>query len=251
MTTLILPPRYSDDSNTLWRTAIELGWNIERLQSWRVPEDFRPGQDVALYGESLWANFVAEQLGLRLYEPPLDWLARLPFEFVGRRIEFCNLEEARKKQFPLFVKPAGEKTFEARIYASSEDLPAHDDQQESVSVLISEIVEWEVEYRCFVLDGRVETASSYWRGENATLGKNGVYDSPPQELEDAQNFAQRVVENKNEHGFQEWGTVVDVGILRGFGWAVIEANPAWGAGVYGCDPQKVLKVISCCAYQEG
>ncbi|BCM93471.1 hypothetical protein IAD21_05362 [Abditibacteriota bacterium] len=250
MTTLILPPRYSDDSNTLWRTAIRLGWNIERLQSWRVPAEFCPGHDVAIYGESLWANFVAEQLGLKLYEPPLDWLARLAHEFVGRKIEFCTLEEAREKQFPLFVKPAGEKAFEARVYASADDLPPNNDQQESVLVLVSDVVEWEVEYRSFVVDGKVATTSSYWRGENSTRNKEGVYEAPSEELKAAQEFARRVVKSKNERGFQGWGAVVDVGILRGFGWAVIEANPAWGAGIYGCDPQKVLQVISSCDSQE-
>ncbi|RYX84296.1 DUF4343 domain-containing protein [bacterium] len=245
MPTLILPPRFSEDSNTLWRTAIELGWDIERLQSWRVPEGFRPDGDVAIYGESLWANFVAEQLGVKLYEPPLDWLASLDYEFVGRCIEFCTFEEARTKQFPLFVKPASEKTFEARVYAGAHELPADIDQPELAPVLTSQPVEWEVEYRCFVLEERVVTASSYWRGEDSTRKEDGSYDSPPEELKAACDFAGRVI-GKSGGGFGERGAVIDVGILRGFGWAVVEANPAWGAGFYGCDPRKALGVIASC-----
>lgn len=71
MPTLILPPRYSEDSNTIWRTAVQMGWNIERLQSWRVPENFSPQNGIVIYGESIWASFVAQQLGYSLYEPPL------------------------------------------------------------------------------------------------------------------------------------------------------------------------------------
>lgn len=37
--------------------------------------------------------------------------------------------------------------------------------------------------------------------------------------------------------------VVDVGEIFGRGWAVIEANAAWGSGIYGCDPGRVLDVI--------
>jgi hypothetical protein len=37
--------------------------------------------------------------------------------------------------------------------------------------------------------------------------------------------------------------VLDVGIIRGEGWAVVEANAPWGSGVYGCDPDQVLRVV--------
>ena len=245
--TLILPPRYTDDSNALWRAAVRLGWEIERLQSWRVPEDFRSSGQTAIYGESLWANFVAQQLGLELYEPPHPWLANLPPHLLGRRVEFCTLLGARQKTFPLFVKPAGEKEFEARVYDSAADLPPDEDRQESQPVLVSEVVEWEVEYRCFMLEGRVLTASSYWRGEASTRAENGDYPSPPDELAAAMELACKAVSNKRKFG--DYGAVVDVGIIRGFGWAVVEANPAFGSGIYGCDPEKVLEVVSHCLYQ--
>jgi hypothetical protein len=39
---------------------------------------------------------------------------------------------------------------------------------------------------------------------------------------------------------------LDVGIIAGRGWATIEANPAFGAGIYGCDAAKVLETIAGC-----
>jgi hypothetical protein len=36
---------------------------------------------------------------------------------------------------------------------------------------------------------------------------------------------------------------VYVGLLRDGGWAVIEANPIWGAGLYGGDPEKILSAM--------
>lgn len=36
---------------------------------------------------------------------------------------------------------------------------------------------------------------------------------------------------------------VDVGLLAGGGWAVVEANCAWASGGYACDPDRVLDVV--------
>jgi hypothetical protein len=38
---------------------------------------------------------------------------------------------------------------------------------------------------------------------------------------------------------------VDVGVIRTRGWAVIECNAAFGAGIYGCDPLEILRVLRC------
>ena len=37
--------------------------------------------------------------------------------------------------------------------------------------------------------------------------------------------------------------VLDVGVIRNHGWAVIECNAAFSAGIYGCDPTAVLPVL--------
>jgi hypothetical protein len=37
--------------------------------------------------------------------------------------------------------------------------------------------------------------------------------------------------------------VLDAGMIRGHGPAVVEANEASGAGIYGCDPRDVLDVL--------
>ncbi len=35
----------------------------------------------------------------------------------------------------------------------------------------------------------------------------------------------------------------DVGLIKGEGWAFIEANSSWGAGLNGCEAAKVLPAI--------
>ena len=89
MPTLILSPRYSDDSIKLRRAAIALGWDVMRLASWRCPEDFEPEEPV-LFAEPLFNAAVAEQLGLTVIEPPEDFLVRLPREYVGRDVRLTD-----------------------------------------------------------------------------------------------------------------------------------------------------------------
>ncbi len=84
--TLILSPRYSDDSIKLRRADIALGWDVIRLSGWICPDEFEPEEPV-LFAEPLFNAAVAEQLGLEVIEPPEDFLARLPREYVGREVQ--------------------------------------------------------------------------------------------------------------------------------------------------------------------
>jgi len=54
-------------------------------------------------------------------------------------------------------------------------------------------------------------------------------------------FAQRVLQIKSVQFPPAF--VLDVGYIKDQGWAVVEANAAWGSGIYGCDPSMVLKVL--------
>jgi hypothetical protein len=37
--------------------------------------------------------------------------------------------------------------------------------------------------------------------------------------------------------------VLDAGVIRNVGPAIVEANPASASGIYGCDPREVLEVL--------
>ena len=155
MPTLILSPRYSDDSITLRRAAIALGWDVMRLASWRCPEDFEPDEPV-LHSEPLFNKAVAEQLGLTLIEPPEGFLVGLPREYTGRCVRLLSAAEARTLHGPVFLKPPNQKTFPAKVYASGAALP---EMPEDEPVLASEPVEWVAEFRFFVRDRQVRAWS--------------------------------------------------------------------------------------------
>ena len=244
MPTLILTPRYTEDAQLLWRAAGRLGWNVERLTSWRVPEHLKELDEPVLYVEALFGPTIGEQLGLVLGNPPEDWLVNLPAEFRKRSITLTTLAEARKGVEAAFIKPPNDKSFPAQVYKPAE-LPT--DYDESMTVLISEIVQWELEYRCFILDRELRTLSIYARfGE---LQRDADYESTTEEITQAKNFVEEVLRDIRVEIPK--ATVIDVGYITGKGWAVIEQNAAWGAGIYGCDPEQCLAVIRHAAQRAG
>ncbi len=236
MPTLILSPRYSDDSIKLRRAAIALGWDVMRLASWRCPDDFEP-EDPVLFAEPLFNAAVAEQLGLTVIEPPEDFLIKLPREYVGRGVRLMTAAEARTLPGPVFLKPPNRKTFPANVYTSGAELPEmpHDDP-----ILASEQVEWAAEFRFFVRDRRVHAWSPYWlAGALARNGDEWVVD--PKMAADTSGLVDRLLTDRRVD--LPAALVIDAGVIRDVGPAVIEANEASGAGIYGCDPRDVLEVL--------
>ena len=236
MPTLILSPRYSDDSIKLRRAAVALGWDVMRLASWRCPEDFEPEEPV-LFAEPLFNQAVAEQLGLEVVEPPEDFLARLPHEYVKREIRLTTAAEARTLPGPVFLKPPNHKTFPARVHASGTELP---EMPEDDPVLASEPVEWAAEFRFFVRDRRVHAWSPYWL-HGALARKEDEWVVEPEMAAMTRGLVDHLLANTSID--LPVALVLDAGVIRGRGPAVVEANEASGAGIYGCDPRDVLEVL--------
>ncbi len=236
MPTLILSPRYSDDSIKLRRAAVALGWDVMRLASWRCPEDFEPEEPV-LYAEPLFNEAVAQQLGLEVVEPPEDFLVRLPLEYVKRDVRLMTAAEARKVPCPMFLKPPNRKTFPARVYASGAELPEmpYDDP-----VLASEPVEWAAEFRFFVRERRVHAWSPYWLNGSLARKEDEWVVEPEMEA-----MTRELVDHLLDDTSIDLpvALVLDAGVIKGQGPAVVEANEASGAGIYGCDPRDVLEAL--------
>lgn len=236
MPTLILTPRFTEDAQALWRAAGQLGWSVERLTSWRVPKELLSVPEPVLYLEALFGPTLAEQFGLRLLEPAVDWLPRLPEEYRKRRVSLMPLRAARQLAEPAFVKPPNDKSFPARVCTGAE-LP--DGYDEDSPVLVAEVVQWEVEFRCFVLDRRPRTLSVYLRG--GELQREQGFVATEAELAEAEAVVGAVCADPRVD--LPRAAVLDVGVIASRGWAVVEQNAAWGSGIYGCDPVAVLEVL--------
>lgn len=236
MPTLILTPRFTDDAQALWRAAQRLGWNVERLHTWRIPDELKIISEPVLYVEGLFSDLIAGEFGISLSEPPLDWLPSLPIEYRKREVFLTTLASARTIKQPMFMKPPNDKSFPAGIYTGG-DLPLEFD--EAAPVLVSEVISWEKEFRCFVLDRQVRTMSIYLR--NGILQREFDFTAEEVELDDARAFAERLL--LDHRVTLPRAAVIDVGVIQDRGWAVVEQNAAWGSGIYGCNPSEVLEVI--------
>ena len=241
MPTLLLPPRITPDSEELQHAALTLGWRVERLENWRPPEHLRH-EDLVLYGEPLFADVVAGPLGLALLEPPADWLTRLPRRYLQRDMRMITLAEARRQDQPAFMKPAQDKCFPSGVYASGAALPENSAALPEVTpVLLAEPVEWEVEYRCFVLEREVMALSPYLRQGKLALAPDGSWPASQEEIKEARRYIGSFLADLDVP--LPPAVVVDIGLVAGRGWAIVEANAAWGSGIYGCEPEQVLAVL--------
>src|SRR5262245_21297780 len=82
-----------------------------------------------------------------------------------------------------------------RVLTGQEEVPWHTGARASrprsvaipdtLPVLLSEPVAWEVEYRCFVLVRRATTSSPYLRDGRQVRDEGGAWVSPPEEHADA------------------------------------------------------------------
>jgi hypothetical protein len=236
MPTLVLTPRFTEDAQALWGAAGRLGWDVERLASWRIPEHLTSIPEPVLYVEVVFAPMFAEAFEVELVEPPADWLCGVPLEYVKRRIELTTLGAARQLVEPAFVKPPNDKSFQARVY-SPQELPTH--LPDETPVLICEVVQWEKEFRCYIRDRKLRTFSVYLR--QGELQREHEFISSDDEDVELTRFVESFL--ADDRVILTDGAVVDVGVIAGRGWAIVEQNAVWGAGIYGCDPAEVLLTL--------
>lgn len=228
-------------------SAKELGWDIFAAEgSWRVPEDIIAQKRMGVpYGSQLFCETIAQQMDWKLLQNPFDWLTKVHPERLRREVRFMNLEQAikvnRESKEPLFIKPADDKVFPAKVYSQGALNPV-ESVPRATPTLISEVVSFDLEYRCFInRSGSCSTWSNYIFFEH---------------LVDPRFWEMVPFGNKNKpHLIAEdawWDVeeesrvacVIDVGRIPGKGWAIIESNPVYCSGLYGCDPMFALEVMA-------
>jgi protein-tyrosine phosphatase len=236
-TTLLLSTRTLPAAPALADAALVIGWSV---CAWDEGPLHVPGGRVVYYGRTDVVTQAAARYRLALLEPPLDLLAGLPAPLLLREVEFARFRDLSRLRRPAFVKPADplDRWFDAGTYSDPRDIRAPRGIDPDTPVLLAEPVEWLAEFRCFVRDDQVATSpylsfgKPVWRpwgqgGEKAVASKDALavcsrllaaVDLPP-------------------------AFVVDVGLIEGRGWAVVEFNPAWCSGLLGADPAAVLGVL--------
>ncbi len=250
MPSLLLAASYNTDSRVLRRAAYERGWATLRLSDDTVPEDFKsPDGRFALYFSTPVGFIIADQLNLMLLGCDAGWLPGLPQEFLKRRIRPMTLAEAGRQRGKAFVKLATGKGFPAAVYTRRALAERTGTTHPDTQVLVAEAVHWEVEYRCFMLHKQVVTLSAYLRHGRLIRSSTAEPGAFPGESQAALEFARKVLTHPAVEAPP--ALVLDVGIIQDRGWAVIEPNEPWGAGVYACKPDAVLDTILRACVGEG
>jgi ATP-grasp domain-containing protein len=95
--------------------------------------------------------------------------------------------------------------------------------------------------KCSGHQWQVHTCSPYWRDGELALAQDGTWPAPIDERDAALAFAHTLLADVQVA--MPPAFVLDVGVISGRGWAVVEANSAWGAGIYGCEAAQVLQVL--------
>ena len=232
---IVLSPNFSEDSLIISNAVINSPYQTMRFGSWNIPESQQENV-IAVYGEDLFTTVVAEQCGFHLIKPKNDWLAHIPYKYTLRTIDyntFGNIKNIRNK----FIKPVDFKFFPAGVYESTNDIQGFDTIDDTIEVFVSDVVNWSIEIRCFIVDRTVLTWSTY------------VYDGKIHITNQIQQNEEQEMLRFLSHFLSDpaielpKSVVIDVGFIPNKGWALIEANPVWSSGVYACDPKKVIQAI--------
>lgn len=237
---LITQPRVGTSHNeiiALQMAARELGWDVLPAPSgWRLDEELtKSGVKGVPYGSQTFCEVIAQQMGWTLKQNSFDWLSRVPKKYLKRQVDFMTLKEAKQITVRKFIKPADDKCFDAKVYDPGEFNP-HELISGDYPVLVSDEVKFTHEYRCFVRDNKVVTWSSYICGNDIADPKNWYKTIPGRRLpSDWLDMVLTKIKSEN--------AVVDVGMVQGADWGVIETNQVWASGLYGCDPIEALKTM--------
>lgn len=225
---------YNCDCNTndIWRAAIRRKWETERVHDKSNVKDIVKNRHSRYYGNVLQSNL--KDFPFKFYPIDLNVLAKTPL--TKRKIALARFGDLSPFNRPMFIKPAQEKWFAARVYQAGE-LPAAEGSKPDDFVYVQEPVKMINEVRCFCLNGEILTASYYRIGhEYCPLGLDEV--DRPAVLDEMAKELSPMYPN---------GVVLDFA-YDGSQWMFIEPNEAWASGLYGCCPDKCLDVIVASQY---
>ena len=89
-------------------------------------------------------------------------------------------------------------------------------------MLVSEPVHWEIEFRCFILEHQLATLSPYARNGQLIQADDGSWPATDREIQQATEFINQVL--AKDSVLVPPAIVIDIGIISGMGWAVIESG---------------------------
>jgi hypothetical protein len=204
------------------------GGTVRRLEKYWIKDPAWEGTQISVYGNQTFSLVLAQIYGLELVSPDDALLASLDISWTKRLIVEQTLEAVADIDFPAFIKPVVPKAFTAAVFLNAEELAAHaDGLPAKETILVSGIVApIDAEVRAFVFRGAIldmavyegdgDVAAAKWFLKGFLAANPGLPDP----------------------------LVIDLLYAGQTGWAILEFNACWGAGLNGCDAEKVLPSIA-------
>lgn len=222
---LLVPDKPDAERDALANTWEQHGGKVLRLgRFWDPPA--LDVKNIRVYGSTSFVSVLQHKLGFELCTPADDLILFLPPEVLKRRIQKGRLRDAEHLQYPVFVKPVIPKLFAAQVYSNLDELQRECQGLDiNTAIFTSNTVSFVAEARTFILNGKVLDCAFYEGGGN---------------VEDAVFAAARFA----SHPILPRALVLDIGLIKDQGWVVIELNAAWGAGLNGCQPERIWPCIA-------
>lgn len=211
---------------------------------WEVPAAILDANSVSWWMPAEHAARIQRAgFAMNLTAPGPDWLTTVDRSLTGRSVFASTVSELTKRapDNMVFIKPA-----EAKIEgfeAAWRSVPETMDICEDLKLPADSFVQWtdtlmniNHEYRFYVLDGTVRTGSPYLT--NGITYYDGALDLKGKEAKEFADYALKNIPHQPQAYTLDvgWNSFTD-------SWVVIEGNPAWCSGLYGCDPSEAIKVI--------
>ena len=221
---LLIPDKPDVERDAVAQAFETCGGTVHRIARFWDPPHFEPSA-VRVYGADAFCMVLQQKIGFTLCSPSDELLLTVPSRFLNRQIFRQTLGETPSADFPAFIKPVIPKQFRGAVYESSTAVAAEcRGLPPDTAIVVAEAVAFTAEVRSFVLDGVVLDLAVY---------------EGPSDAAGAGEFVEALTKSMS----LPRTVVVDVGLIDGRGWAVVEFNAAWGAGLNGCDAEKVLPAI--------
>lgn len=167
-----------------------------------------------------------------------QWLSQLPFELLGRVIQTMPISSLESLTGTFWMKLAEAKSdqFIAGIHNVEKikelNLPKGTQLQ-----ICDRVLDLDNEHRFYVVGGEIATGSTYLLN-----GKTWNDHPVVGDYSGAVKFAEYCVKELGNH--QPHSYTLDVAYDKGNErWILLEGNPAWSSGFYGCDLTAVTEAI--------
>ena len=225
-TTLVIPAGEDVERDAVAAAWAELGGAVCPLDRFWEPSLDLQARSVCLYGNIIFCEILAQALGVQLVSPVDDLIISLPRQHRGRQMLKLSLAEIDRLEYPCFVKPVQPKLFTAGVFQHTLEVElATKGLDSTTEVVVSEVVDFCAEARTFIHGSSILDIAMY-QGAG--------------ELTSARELATEIAQLPG----MPLSYVLDLGRLEDGSWAVVEFNPAWGAGLNGCSAPLVIPAIA-------